>query len=69
MEHAVSRIAIFELNVKAYPESWNVYDSLGEAYMVRGDHDRAIELYRKSLELNPDNGNAVTMLGRLGVEP
>jgi glyoxylase-like metal-dependent hydrolase (beta-lactamase superfamily II) len=62
-------IAIFELNVEAYPESWNVYDSLGEAHMVRGDRDRAIELYRRSLELNPENGNAVTMLERLGVDP
>jgi tetratricopeptide (TPR) repeat protein len=62
-------IAIFELNVEAYPESWNVYDSLGEAHMVRGDRDRAIELYRRSLELNPENGNAATMLERLGVDP
>jgi len=62
-------IAIFDLNVKANPESWNVYDSLGEAHMAHGDRDRAIELYRRSLELNPDNGNAVTMLERLGVEP
>jgi glyoxylase-like metal-dependent hydrolase (beta-lactamase superfamily II) len=62
-------IAIFELNVEAYPESWNVYDSLGEAHMLKGDRDRAIELYRRSLELNPDNSNGVVMLGRLGVEP
>jgi hypothetical protein len=46
-----------------------VYDSLGEAHMLNGDRDRAIELYRRSLEINPDNGNAVTMLGTLGVEP
>ena len=29
-------IEIFKLNVEAYPESWNVYDSLGEAYMNDG---------------------------------
>lgn len=62
-------MAIFALNVERFPESWNVYDSLGEAHMLNGDDDRAIELYRKSLELNPDNDNAVTMLGKLGVEP
>jgi glyoxylase-like metal-dependent hydrolase (beta-lactamase superfamily II) len=62
-------IAIFELNVEMYPESWNVYDSLGEAHMLAGDDQRAIELYRKSLEINPDNANGVAMLQRLGVEP
>jgi glyoxylase-like metal-dependent hydrolase (beta-lactamase superfamily II) len=62
-------IAIFELNVEMYPESWNVYDSLGEAHMLSGDTDRAIELYRRSLEINPDNDNGVAMLQRLGVEP
>ncbi len=62
-------IAIFELNVEAYPESWNVYDSLGEAHMLNGDRDRATELYRRSLEINPDNRNGVTMLEHLGVTP
>jgi glyoxylase-like metal-dependent hydrolase (beta-lactamase superfamily II) len=68
-ERYAEAIAIFELNVEMYPESWNVYDSLGEAHMLAGDNDRAIELYRGSLEINPDNANAVTMLERLGVEP
>jgi len=27
-------IEIFKLNVEEYPESGNVYDSLGEAYMI-----------------------------------
>ncbi len=62
-------IAIFALNVEAYPDSWNVYDSLGEAHMRNGDGDRAIELYRRSLELNPDNSNGVAMLESLGVDP
>ena len=62
-------IAVFEINVENFPESWNVYDSLGEAHMLRGDRERAISLYRRSLELNPDNRNGVTMLQRLGVEP
>lgn len=62
-------IAVFELNVEAYPESWNVYDSLGEACMLSGDRERAIHLYRQSLEMNPGNTNGVSMLARLGVEP
>jgi tetratricopeptide (TPR) repeat protein len=61
-------IRVFELNVAEYPEAPNTYDSLGEAYMKNGDKERAIELYRKSLALNPDNTNAVAMLKALGAE-
>ena len=58
-------IKIFQLNVEAYPNSWNVYDSLGEAYSAQGNRDLAISNYRKSLELNPKNTNAVEALKRL----
>jgi tetratricopeptide (TPR) repeat protein len=62
-------VAVFTLNVDMFPESWNVYDSLGEALLKAGERDRAIELYRKSLELNPNNENGKEMLRRLGVTP
>ncbi|MCM3904959.1 MAG: serine hydrolase [Pyrinomonadaceae bacterium] len=58
-------IEIFKLNVEAYPKGSNTYDSLGEAYMVNGDTELAIQNYKKSLELNSDNPNAVEMLKRL----
>jgi pimeloyl-ACP methyl ester carboxylesterase len=58
-------IELFKLNVAAYPESANTYDSLGEAYMTNGDNELAIKNYKKSLELDPDNQNAVEMLKRL----
>jgi tetratricopeptide (TPR) repeat protein len=58
-------IRIFQLNVDAYPQSGNVYDSLGEAYMDDGNKPLAIANYRKSLELNPKNGGAVVMLRKL----
>ncbi len=51
-------IKLFELNLKEFPESWNGYDSLGEAYLKKGDKKRALDNYRRSVELNPDNGNA-----------
>ncbi|MCJ7580270.1 MAG: MBL fold metallo-hydrolase [Candidatus Aminicenantes bacterium] len=62
-------IAVFKLNVEAYLESWNVYDSLGEAYMNDGQIDLAVRMYEKSLELNPENNNAVEMLKRLKKKP
>jgi pimeloyl-ACP methyl ester carboxylesterase len=58
-------IELFKLNVLAYPESANTYDSLGEAYMVNGDTELAIKNYNKSLELDPDNKNAVEKLKQL----
>jgi glyoxylase-like metal-dependent hydrolase (beta-lactamase superfamily II) len=58
-------IAVFEMNVEAYPDAWNVYDSLGEAMATRGDIDLAISNYRRSLELNPDNSNATIWIERL----
>ena len=59
---------VFELNAAANPNSFNVYDSLAEAYMNGGDKGRAIEFYRKSLELNSGNTNATAMLEKLGAE-
>jgi tetratricopeptide (TPR) repeat protein len=58
-------IEIFTLAVTEFPKSYNVYDSLGEAYMVNGEKDQAIENYKKSLELNPGNENAREMLKNL----
>jgi CubicO group peptidase (beta-lactamase class C family) len=58
-------IRILQLNVEAYPQSGNVYDSLGEAYMKNGDKQLAIENYEKSLKLDPGNANAVEMLKKL----
>jgi uncharacterized membrane protein len=58
-------IRIFQLNVGAYPQSGNVYDSLAEAYMDNGDKHQAIANYQKSLALNPKNGGAVVMLHKL----
>jgi tetratricopeptide (TPR) repeat protein len=58
-------IRILQLNVETYSQSSNVYDSLAEAYMDGGDKPQAIANYRKSLQLNPKNGNAVQMLQKL----
>jgi tetratricopeptide (TPR) repeat protein len=58
-------VEIFRFNVEAFPESWNVYDSLAEAYMKKGDAQNAIKHYKKSLELNPDNNNAKEKLKEL----
>lgn len=61
-------IEIFKLNVEYYPKSYNVYDSLGEAYMIHSDKELAIKNYQKSLELNPENENARNKLDELEKE-
>ncbi|MFN2385358.1 MAG: DUF2911 domain-containing protein [Thermoanaerobaculia bacterium] len=44
-------IEIFRKNVKDHPASWNVYDSLAEAYERKGEKKLAIENYRKALSM------------------
>ncbi|MGO9127599.1 MAG: DUF2306 domain-containing protein [Terriglobales bacterium] len=58
-------IRILQLNVEAYPQSSNVYDSLGEAYLDDGNKPQAIANYKRSFELNPKNRGAVEVLRRL----
>ncbi|MFH1197120.1 MAG: linear amide C-N hydrolase [bacterium] len=55
-------LALFRIIAELFPYSANAYDSLGEAYMKAGENELAIENYRKSLELNPDNENAKQVL-------
>jgi tetratricopeptide (TPR) repeat protein len=50
-------IGIFKQNVQAHPQSWNVYDSLGEAYMAKNDTRNAAENYGKALTLVKDEPN------------
>jgi tetratricopeptide (TPR) repeat protein len=41
-------------NLELHPNSWNVYDSLGEAYAMIGDSDGAIDQYGRALWLVRD---------------
>ena len=68
-QHVREAIALFKLNVEMFPDGFNTYDSLAEAYMAQGDRQAAIVNYRKSLALNRNNTNAVSMLKKLGAAP
>jgi CubicO group peptidase (beta-lactamase class C family) len=61
-------IEIFKLNVKQFPEAFNTYDSLGEAYTIAGEKELAIKNYQKSIEINPENENGKQMLKKLQTE-
>jgi CubicO group peptidase (beta-lactamase class C family) len=58
-------VAVFQLNVEAFPQVADPYDSLAEGYMRQGRSELAIANYRRSLELDPNNANASVMLKRL----
>src|SRR5215217_7140689 len=62
-------IEIFKLNVEAYPQGFNTYDSLAEAYMAINERELAIQNYKKVLELNPNSTNATEILKRLDKAP
>lgn len=59
-------VAIFKLNMEAFPESGNTYDSYAEGLMEQGKNEMAIKYYRKSIEVNPGNQNGIDMLKKLG---
>ncbi len=58
-------INVFLLALHIYPKSANLYDSLAEAYLYKRDHKNAILSFKKSLELDPQNQNAINKLKQL----
>ncbi len=55
-------IEIFKLNVRKFPDEANPYDSLGEAYMIKGDIETSTKYYKKALKIDPNFENAEKML-------
>jgi len=58
-------IEVFRLNTEAFPESFNVWDSYAEAFMLSGDKENAIKYYKKSLEINPESESGIEALKKL----
>lgn len=58
-------IEIFKLNAESYPKSANCYDSLGEAYLLTGQKELAKINYKKAVELDPKNVNAIEIVKTL----
>lgn len=48
-------IEIFKMNINKHPDSWNVYDSLAEAFGKKGNKEDAIKYYNIALEKSPEN--------------
>jgi len=58
-------IAVLTLATRLYPESFNVYDSLAEAYEEANERGLAVQNYKRSLELNARNTHASERLRAL----
>ena len=52
-------------NAEEFPHTFWVYESLGAAYIRTGQKDLAIINLKKTLELNPNNTNAIVMLKKI----
>jgi tetratricopeptide (TPR) repeat protein len=67
-KHIDEAIEFFKQNIKLHPNSFNVYDSMGEAYMINGQKSLAIENYEKSIAINPQNENGKEIIRKLKSE-
>ncbi len=59
---------VFRLNTMLFPESFNVWDSLGECCYGMKKFDLSLRYYRKSVEINPENENGKQMIARIKEE-
>lgn len=58
-------VEVFKLNVRSYPNSVNVYDSLGDAYQAAGNKAEAIKAYEKALSIDPNFPSSLEALRKL----
>ena len=56
---------LFKHTETIVPNSWTVYQGLGESYRLMGKKDLALDSYKKSLELNPNNPESQKAITRL----
>ena len=61
-------IEVFRINTVAFPESANVWDSLGEALLAADRREEAIAAYRRALAIDPEFASATNALERLGAD-
>ncbi|WP_346940683.1 serine hydrolase [uncultured Clostridium sp.] len=58
-------IDVLNLSIEIFPGSANLYDSLGEIYLCQGHKNLALENYKKSFELDPNNEEAKKIIDEL----
>jgi pimeloyl-ACP methyl ester carboxylesterase len=68
IEELDKALEIFKLTTILFPDSFNAYDSYGEALVQANRKEEAIKMYGKSIELNPENENGKQVLLKLKQE-
>ena len=63
--HLAEALEVFKTNMDLFPQSWNVYDSYGEALRKAGRTPEAIQMYERSLQLNGSNKSAIKALSEM----
>ena len=63
--HLTEALEVFRTNTELFPQSWNVYDSYGEALRKAGRTNEAIQMYERSLQLNGSNKSASKALSEM----
>jgi CubicO group peptidase (beta-lactamase class C family) len=63
--HNELAVDVARLNIAFFPESFNVYDTYGEILAALGRKELAIAMYRKSIEMNPNNESGKRALEEL----
>lgn len=61
-------VEVLKIGISFFPNAFNLYDSYGEILLKQGDKNKAIDNYKKSVELNPNNKNGIRVLKELGIE-
>lgn len=61
-------IGLLRIATELYPDSANTWDSVGYVYRKMGQLDRALQWYRKSLEVDPEFPSAVKAVVELEAE-
>ncbi|WP_422083384.1 alpha/beta fold hydrolase [Ulvibacterium sp.] len=61
-------LEVFKVTTILFPDSFNAYDSYGEALLKSNRKAEAIEMYKRSIELNPENENGKKILMQLKQE-
>jgi CubicO group peptidase (beta-lactamase class C family) len=56
--HLAEAVEVFRINTELFPQSWNTYDSYGEALRKAGRTEEAVAMYKRSLELNAKHDGA-----------
>ena len=59
-------VRVFEMNTELFPDVANCWDSLGEAWLAKGDKKKALECYKKALSMDPNIPSAREMVEKLG---